>query len=414
VANTIKQSQPQQENQPVKNLINEAKQIAADAAAEGRPLNDAERATVEQALAGAKALKADAELRNAVEALGAEIGSAKPAADAPKGNTAGERLVNDPSFKAWHAAATQTGSFDGRSVTNSPFVPVAGMKATITGASDDYAGTLVDAFRVPGADASYARDNSVLAQLSATRVNSDVVDLARVLYYGGGASVNNAAGVAEGTAPSESTMKFEKVSIPVRDFRAFLPVSNRALADVAQLGGLVDAFLRSGILEAVEDEIVSGDGSGETIEGILEVSGTQSVAFDTDLLTTIRKAITAVRYTGNARGALAVAMHPADMEQLDLLADSGTFYFGGPAANVTPTVWGIPRIASVAIPEGTAVVGEWSQGMLFERAPIAIQLAPQHSDFATRGLTAVVASWRGTFGVMQPAKFAIADLTSGS
>jgi HK97 family phage major capsid protein len=398
----------------MKNLINEAKTIAAEAAAEGRPLTDAERATVEQALAGAKALKADAELRSAVETLGAELGNVKPEIDAPKGKTAGERLVNDPAFKSWHAAATSQGSFDGRSVTNSPFVPVAGMKATITGASDDYAGTLIDAYRVPGADASYARENSVLAQLSATRVNTDVVDLARVLYYGGGQSVNNSAGVAEGNAPTESTMKFEKVSIPVRDFRAFLPVSNRALADASQLAGLVDAFLRSGILEAVEDEIVSGDGTGETIEGILEVSGTQSVAFETDLLTTIRKAITAVRYTGNARGALAVVMNPADMEQLDLLSESGTFYFGGPAANVTPTVWGIPRIASVAMPEGQCVVGEWSQGMLFERAPISVALHPQHSDFATKGLTAVVASWRGTFGVMQPAKFAIADLTAGS
>jgi HK97 family phage major capsid protein len=397
----------------MKNLINEAKQMAAEAAAEGRALTDAERSTVEQALAGAKAVKADAELRKAVEDLGAEIGSAKPETNAVKGNTPGERLVNDPAFKAWHTSATQGGQFDGRSVNNSPFISV-GAKATITGASDDYAGTLIDAFRVAGADTSYARENSILAQLSATRVNSDVVDLARVLYYGGGQSVNNAAGVTEGTAPSESTMKFEKVSIPVRDVRAFLPVSNRAIADASQLGGLIDAFLRSGILEQVEDEIISGDGSGETIEGILEVSGTQSVSFDTDILTTIRKAITAVRYTGNARGALAVAMHPADMEQLDLLNDDGTWYFGGPAANVTPTVWGIPRIASVAVPEGTAVLGEWSQGMLFERAPISVALHPQHSDFATRGLTAVVASWRGTFGVMQPAKFAICDLTSGS
>lgn len=397
----------------MKNLINEAKQIAADAAAEGRALTDAERSTVEQALAGAKALKADAELRKAVEDLGAEIGSAKPATDAPKGRTPGERLINDAAFKAWHTAATQGGQFDGRSVNNSPFIAI-GAKATITGASDDYAGTLVDAFRVPGADASYARENNVLGQLSATRVNSDVVDLARVLYYAGGASVNNAAGVAEGTAPSESDMKFEKVSIPVRDMRAFLPVSNRALADAAQLGGLVDTFLRSGLLEQVEDEVLTGDGSGETLEGILEISGTQSVAFDTDLLTTIRKAITAVRFTGNARGALAVVMNPANMEQLDLLADEGIYYFGGPAANVTPTIWGIPRIASVAMPEGQCVVGEWSQGMLFERAPISVALHPQHSDFATRGLTAVVASWRGTFGVMQPAKFAICDLTAGA
>lgn len=397
----------------MKDLINQAKEIAAAAAAEGRALSDSERATVEQALAGAKAVKADADLRKAVEQIGSELGEVKPQAEA-KGRTAGERLINDPAFKAWHAAATSNGSIDGRSLVNSPAVSVSGIKATITGASDDYAGSLIDAYRVPGADASYARENSVLAQLSATRVNSDVVDLARVLYYGGGQSVNNAAGVAEGTAPSESTMKFEKVSLPVRDFRAFLPVSNRALADAGQLGGLVDAFLRSGILEAVEDEIVSGDGTGETIEGILEVSGTQSVAFDTDIITTIRKGITAVRSVGNARGTLAVVMNPEDMEALDLLNDSGTFYFGGPASAVTPTVWGIARIASTAMPVGQAVVGEWSQAVLFERAPITVALHPQHSDFATKGLTAVVASWRGTFGVQQPAKFAVCDLTSGS
>jgi HK97 family phage major capsid protein len=398
----------------MKDLINQAKEVAAAAAAEGRALTEQERATVEQALAGAKALKADAELRKAVDSIGEDLAAAAPKSDDVKGRTAGERLINSPEFKAWHTAATRNGSFDGRSTPNSPSVPVAGMKATITGASDDYAGTLIDAFRVPGADASYARENSVLAQLSQTNVNSDVVDLARVLYYGAGQSVNNAAGVAEGTAPSESTMKFEKVSIPVRDFRAFLPVSNRALADAGQLAGLVDAFLRSSILEAVEDEIISGDGTGETLEGVLEVSGTQSVAFDTDLLTTIRKGITAVRKDGNARGTLAVVMSHDDMEQLDLLNDSGTFYFGGPAAAVTPTVWGIQRIASAAVPAGTAIVGEWNQGVLFQRAPISVALYPQHDDFATKGLTAVVASWRGTFGLVQPAKFAICDLTSGS
>lgn len=395
----------------MKDLINQAKEIAANAATEGRALNSDERATVEQAIAGAKALKADADLRKAVEQLGSDLGEVKPQVET-KGRTAGERLINDPAFKAWHTAATSNGSIDGRSLVNSPAVSVSGIKATITGASDDFAGSLIDGYRVPGADASYARDNSVLAQLSATNVNSDVVDLARVLYYGGGQSVNSASVVAEGTAPSESTMKFEKVSLPVRDFRAFLPVSNRALADAAQLGGLVDAFLRSGILESVEDEVVAGDGTGEHIEGILEVSGTQSVSFDTDLITTIRKGITAVRSVGNARGTLAVVMNPADMELLDLLNDSGTFYFGGPASLVTPTVWGIARIASTSMPAGQAVVGEWSQAVLFQRAPIAIALHPQHSDFAAKGLTAVVASWRGTFGVQQPAKFAVCDLTA--
>jgi HK97 family phage major capsid protein len=397
----------------VNNLIENAKQIAAAAAAEGRALTAEERETVESAIAGAKAVKQDAELRAAVESLGAELGSVKPQEEGKKARTAGERLLADGSFRHWLNGATANGVVDAKSVPNSPSVPVGGLKATITGASDDYAGSLIDAQRYAPVEAAYARELNVLSLLTLASTTSDAVEFARVLNYGAGDSVNAAAPKAEGTAGDESTMKFVKMTANVRDVRTFIPASVRALNDAAQLQSLVDAFIRSSILDEVADQVINGDGLGENMEGLLEVSGTQSQAFDTDLITTIRKAIRKVRHTGNGRPS-AVLLNPADDEQIDLLNDSGVFLFGGPAGAATPTIWGVPRVVDAAVPEGTAIVGDFRAAVLWERQPVTVAVYPQHSDYAVRGLVAVSGNARAAFGVLNPAKFVIADLTSGS
>lgn len=398
----------------MKNLINEAKQIAESAASEGRALTTEERATVESAIAGAKAVKADRELREAVESLGAELGNVKPEAETAKGRTAGERMLNDAAFKSWLNSATVNGNVDAKSMPNSPVVSVGGLKATITGASDDYAGALVINDRYAPVEAAYARELNVLNLITLGSTNSDLVEYARVLNYAAGASVNSAAPKAEGIASDESTMKFAKLTAAVRDVRTFIPASVRALNDAAQLQSLVDAFIRSSILDEVADQVINGDGTGENMEGLLTVSGTQSQAFDTDLVTTIRKAIRKVRHTGNGR-ATAVLLNPEDDEAIDLLiSDGGDYLFGGPVGAATPTLWGLPRVVDAAVPQGQAIVGDFRKAILWERNPVAVSVYPQHSDFAVKGLVAVAGSARAAFGVINPAQFVICDVTAGS
>jgi HK97 family phage major capsid protein len=399
----------------MKNLIEEAKNIAATAASEGRALTSEERETVESAIAGAKAVKADRELASAVEALGAELGNVKPETSAPaKGRTAGERFVQDGAFKSWLDAATVNGTADVKSMPNSPSVLVGGMKATITGASDDYAGALVVNDRYAPVEAAYARELNVLNLITMARTGSDLVEFARVLNYAAGQSVNSAAPKAEGIASDESTMKFAKLTAAVRDVRTFIPASVRALNDVQQLQSLVDAFIRSSILDEVADQIINGDGTGENMEGILNVSGTQSQAFDTDAVTTIRKAIRKVRHTGNGR-ANAVLLNPEDDEMIDLLINTGGDYiFGGPVSAATPTLWGLPRVVDAAVPQGQAIVGDFRKAVLWERSPVSVAVYPQHSDYAVKGLVAVAGTARAAFGVVNPSQFVICDIESGS
>lgn len=396
----------------MKNLIDQAKNIAATAASEGRALTAEERETVEAAVAGAKALKADAQLRAAVEELGAELGETKPAPQAAKGRTAGQRMLNDEAFKNWMQAATLNGVIEAKSVPNSPAVPVGGLKATIIGADDDYAGALVVNDRYAPVETAYARELNVLQLLTVGSTNSDMIEYARVLNYGMGGSVNAASPKAEGDASDESTMKFVKLTAPVRDVRTFIPASVRALNDAAQLQSLVDGFIRSSILDEVARQVIVGDGLGENMEGLLNVSGTQGQAFDTDAITTIRRAIRKVRHTGNGRPT-AVLLNPEDDEAIDLLQGSATDYlFGGPAGASTPTIWGLPRVVDSAVPVGTAIVGDFRKALLWERTPVSVAVYPQHSDFAVRGLVAVAGSARAAFGVVNPAQFVVCELAA--
>lgn len=391
--------------------IEQAQQIAQAAEAEGRALTTEERETVQAAIDSSKAFKADADLRTAVSQLGSELATVKPTAVDTRGMSAGKRVVSDPNFKAWLNNASVNGSVDGRSLVNSPQVEIGGIKATITGASDSYAGALIMNDRYAPVEQGYARPLNVLNLVTFASTNSDVVEYARVANIGGGGSDNNAAPTAEGSSAPESQMIFVKESASVKDVRTFIPASVRALNDAPQLQSLVDSFIRYSIQETLVDEILNGDNTGERMIGLFELAGTQAQAFDTDIITTIRQAIRKVRQNGNGTPT-AVLLNPEDDAAIDLLVSSsaGEFLFGGPAAAGTPTIWGLPRVSDSAVPQGQALVGDFRQAVVFERSPLTVSVYPQHSDYAIKGLVAIVGTTRAAFAVLNPAKFAVAAL----
>ena len=90
--------------------------------------------------------------------------------------------------------------------------------------------------------------------------------------------------------------------------------------------------------------MLTGDGSGENFTGILNTSGIQTQSYDTDLLTTLRRARTKVRVTGRATPT-AYVLHPNDWEDIDLLQDNeGRYFFGGRSVLGMPRLWGLPVV----------------------------------------------------------------------
>jgi len=170
--------------------------------------------------------------------------------------------------------------------------------------------------------------------------------------------------------------------------------------------------------EELEDQMIAGDGLGENLTGLAATSGIQTQAWDTNMLTTLRKAKTKVRTVGRSI-ATGYALNPADVETLDLLTDNeARYYFGGPGGTTQAGVgansplWNLPVIESEAVPAGTGYVGDWRKCILWDREQSSILMSDSHANFFVQNLVAILAEMRAAFGVIQPSAFVSVDLTA--
>lgn len=320
----------------------------------------------------------------------------------------GDAVFNDEQFKKWHESITKSG------LRSAPFgvSPAVEVKTLLTGASSTSAGALIVNDRKPIIDSFYQRPLRIKDLITIGQTNSDTVEYVRVTGV-----TNNAATVAEATATDdgtgskpESAMDLLVVSETVKIIAHWIPATRNALADAGQMRTMIDEFLRYGLEEELEDQIVSGGGTGNNMTGIYNTSNINAQTFSTDALQTIRKAITLVRSNGRV-DPTAIAMTPGNWETIDLLKDNESrYFFGGPSVLGTPRIWGLNVVQSDAMTSNSAILGDWSKAVLWDRQQAAIMVSDSHSDFFVRNLIAVLAEMRAAFGVLRPKAFATVAL----
>lgn len=268
-------------------------------------------------------------------------------------------------------------------------------------------------------DPFYKRPLTIRDVVASGSTQTDTIEYVKLVSV-----TNNAAPVAEATSTApvggavtpvmagvkpESGMTFAKESTQVKTIAHWIPATKRALADASQIRTLIDEFLRYGLEEELEDQMLEGDGTGENLLGLANVSGVQIQAAPgfggEDVFDVTRKARTKVRIGGRATPT-AYVMNPLDWEKVELTRDANEqFFAGGPFSMRTPGLWGLPVVESEAIPEGTAWVGAWNWAVLYDRESASIQVTDAHNDFFTRNLVVILAEMRAAFAVLRPSAF---------
>ena len=141
---------------------------------------------------------------------------------------------------------------------------------------------------------------------------------------------NNAAPVAEGGTKPESDLGFNILTVPVRTLAHWTKMTTQALSDIPSLRSMVDDDLIQGLLEVEEQQILSGDNTGQNLNGIIP----QATAYvapvaisDPNLLDSI--ALAALQIATNFYFANGVILNPADLLQARLLKNSlGDYILG--------------------------------------------------------------------------------------
>jgi HK97 family phage major capsid protein len=328
-----------------------------------------------------------------------------------KGHYAGRDGIIPASSKGLHMQAVQSG------VT---------VKTLITGASSTSAGALTENDRFPTVtDLIGERELTITDVITKGSTDSDVVEYVRVT-----GKTNAAAPTAEATtaadpaisgaspgpytvatasgAKPESELVLEVVTTNVKTIAHWIPITKRAASDAGQVRTLVDSFLRYGLFEELEDQILTGAGTGENFTGINGTSGISTVGSAGTDLDAIVDAIRTIRVTGRRRPN-AVAIHPNDWYSTNFLLakDSQNRYLvADPSQSPDAmTLWGLKVVVTEAQTENTALVGDFRQAVLWEREGVTISMTDSHKDFFTRNLLAVLAEMRAAFGVLDPQGF---------
>lgn len=332
----------------------------------------------------------------------------------PNGMTFGELFTRSPEYRSFLKQYVR--GADGipastKGIASAPWT--VGYKTLVTGASATSAGAAVrNDLYAPITDLAGERELTVSDLVTRGSTDSDTVEYVRVT-----SKTNAAAPTAEATATSgasgtkpESAMALEVVSTTVKTIAHWIPITKRAAADAGQVRTLVDAFLRYGLEEELEDQMLTGDGTGENFTGILNTSGIQTTGSAGTDLDAIVDAIRLVRYTGRRRPT-GVVFHPNDWYSTGFLLakdSQGRYLIGDPARGPADleSLWGLRVVVSEGMTENTALVGDFRQAVLWEREGVSVLVADQHSDFFIRNMLVILAELRAAFGVLDPQGFA--------
>ena len=172
----------------------------------------------------------------------------------------------------------------------------------------------------------------------------------------------------------------------------------------------------NGVLDGLEHQIIAGDGTGENMTGLLNTAGVTAVAFATDVVTTLRSALTALQIKGETPTGW--ALHPTDAEAVDLLrwGTSGGFLSEGYATGLAPgvsdsgssnNVFGpdIRRVVSPTVPVGTAILGDFTKLRVYVRQDAHLDVDASGPLFTTNQF---IARGEGRYGigVLRPSAFA--------
>lgn len=238
-----------------------------------------------------------------------------------------------------------------------------------------------------------------------------------------GAAVEGAfTTVAEaGKKPQLHFPPFEEVTETVKKIAGYIKLSTEMLEDEAFLVTEINNRLLRELAKFEENQLLSGDGQGSNVLGLLKREGLQKMESKTDLVEDIYKACAKVAETTGLE-ADGILINPADYQEIRLKKDqNGQYFAGGPFAGQygnggimqNPSLWGKNTIVTPAIEKGKVLVGAGkSAATVYRKGGVAVRTAYQNEDDFVHNLVTILAEERLALAVRRPSAFCLVEKTA--
>jgi HK97 family phage major capsid protein len=193
---------------------------------------------------------------------------------------------------------------------------------------------------------------------------------------------NNAGVVAEGAAKSYSAYEWTKVSAAMRTIAHLAKITRQAMDDSIQLQGEVDSEMRYGLALAEETEILTGDNTGEHLNGLIP----NATAYEAPILVNDATMIDVLRLALlQAELALyptdGIVLNPSDWAGIELTKTTeGAYIFANPMQLAGPRLWGKPVVSTTAMTIDKFLAGGFKLQTLYDRMAPEVLISSENAD----------------------------------
>jgi len=309
----------------------------------------------------------------------------------------GNQFVADEKVKAFLGQTSPRGRAD---IT---------VKAAITSATtgEGNGGILVEPNRLPGILSLPQRRMTIRDLITPGTTGSPAIEYVKEIGF-----TNNAAPVAEGAKKPESNIQFEVVTTAARVIAHTMKASRQILSDAPQLASVIDGRLLYGLAYKEEQQLLSGDGLGQSLLGIIPQASSFTAPFDpgdATIIDTIRLAFLQAELAEFP--STGVVLHPTDWARIELLKDElGRYIIGNPQGILGPTLWNRPVVATQAITAGKFLAGAFSLGaQIFDMWQARVEVATENEDDFVKNMVTILAEERLALAVYRPEAFIYGD-----
>lgn len=320
----------------------------------------------------------------------------------------GELLIDHKGYQDWRASDFRSMKSQ-RFAFDQPFFPSLETKLISDTALGSATTGVLPIERIPGIVGIPRRELRIRDLLPVQPTQAATVD-----WLKQNVRTNAASPVVEGDAKPESGITYTTASSPVRTIAHYMQVTTQALADAPWLRTDIDGELMYGLKLKEETEILSGDGLGVHLNGLITqataYAGTYDAAGDTRL-DKLRHAILEARLA--LYPVTGIVLNPVDVQRIELIkedaggANTGRYLLGDPRVGTEIlTIWGKPVVESDSIAAGQFLVGAFAfAAQLFDRMTATIDISFEHGTNFTENEATVRAEERLALAVKRAAAF---------
>jgi HK97 family phage major capsid protein len=226
-------------------------------------------------------------------------------------------------------------------------------------------------------------------------------------------NLDTAAETAETVVKPVGDIGITDAEARARTIANYIKAPRQVLADVPDLEGVIRDRLVYAVLRRLENQILSGDGVGENLLGILGQTGISDVAFaaGTPLADLALSGITAALVSNVEPDG--VVIHPTSAQSMLTAKATGSGQYlaiDSPIGTLPDTLWGLPLVTSTVVPVGQALVGSFAEGaILWIREAVNVVIGME-SDDMIRNVVTLLGEMRAALTVIQPTAFALVHL----